>query len=244
MSAFLPRSWVGNRSRHLPEARDRFSDKEKSGALAISTDRGRRSPKAGDQAHSPARVASAVRSGRRNRVVERAKRGSGWHSAAGASGKRRLVWHRPVGSRRGRPRGRHRGICARGDHLCASRPASQPRSGGGGAIPNRFTSSRRDLYPVRVPTPLERFADWMAVGFSGGVRVRVLEDGTATVRGRTPGPPPERILSLVQDLAPPGPGTVDLRHNGRGRWTIQGSGALADARFQQRLRNMLGNHVA
>lgn len=84
----------------------------------------------------------------------------------------------------------------------------------------------------------------MAVGFSGGVRVRVLEDGTALVRGRTLGATPERLLSLVQELAPPGPGTVDLRHNGRGRWAIQGSGALADARFQQRLRNMLGNHVS
>lgn len=83
----------------------------------------------------------------------------------------------------------------------------------------------------------------MAVSLGGGLRVRVLADGSAVVRGRTLGPPPERILGVVRELAPPGPGTVDLRHDGRGRWTIRGRGALADPRFEQRLRNVLGSRA-
>ena len=88
---------------------------------------------------------------------------------------------------------------------------------------------------------LERTSDWLAVTLGGGVRVRVFEDGRGTVHGRTPGPPPERILRLVLELAPDRAGTVDVRHDGRGRWTIRGGGALADPRLEQRLRNVLGN---
>lgn len=85
--------------------------------------------------------------------------------------------------------------------------------------------------------------DALAVLLLGGVRVRVQErEGQleARVRGRTPGPTPERIRREVLELAP-GPGAVHLQHDGAGRWRIRGAGALADPRFLQRLRNVLGN---
>jgi hypothetical protein len=87
---------------------------------------------------------------------------------------------------------------------------------------------------------LQRWLDRFAVSRHGGVRVRILPDGTGVVLGRTPGPTPERILSEVRDLAP-GAGVVDvIRTNGRLR--VIGSGALANPAFLQRLRNVLGNY--
>lgn len=90
-------------------------------------------------------------------------------------------------------------------------------------------------------TRLQDTADWLAVTLWGGVRVRLSEDGTSTVRGRTAGPPPERILGIVRELAEDRAGTVDVRHDGRGHWRVRGGGELADPRFEQRLRNVLGN---
>ena len=93
-------------------------------------------------------------------------------------------------------------------------------------------------------TPLQRLADRLALALRGGVRVRVLAvepRPRGVVRGRTPGPPPARILREVLDLRPPGPGTLDLHHDGRGRWKVRARGGLADPRFVQRVRNVLGN---
>jgi len=93
---------------------------------------------------------------------------------------------------------------------------------------------------VSGPTFFQDIADRIAVA-GGGVRVRVLDGGAeGVVRGRTPGPPPERILKLVLELGPAAAGTVDLR-NESGRWRIRASDALGGDRFEQRLRNVLGN---
>ena len=97
---------------------------------------------------------------------------------------------------------------------------------------------------MAAPTLLQRVADSLAVTMSGGVRVRVLADGSGVVRGRTTGPPPERLLRTVLELEPQGPGTVDLVSQTRGRWRASASGALAEPRFQQRRRNVLGNALA
>lgn len=94
------------------------------------------------------------------------------------------------------------------------------------------------------PTLVQDVADRLAVALHGGVRVRVLEDGGGVVRGRTAGPPPARLLRAILDLAPAGAGTIDLRHDGRGRWHVRARGELASPRFEQRLRNLLGNALA
>jgi hypothetical protein len=82
----------------------------------------------------------------------------------------------------------------------------------------------------------------LAVGWHGGVRVRILEgvpEPCGVVRGRTPGPPPDRLLQIVLDLKPAGAGTVDLIHDGRNNWQVRATGALAEPGFRQRLRNVL-----
>ncbi len=85
-----------------------------------------------------------------------------------------------------------------------------------------------------------RLCDRAAVRRSGGVRVRVLPSGGGVVGGRTPGPPPERLVALVLELTS-GAGTVDLRNEGH-RWHVRAliDGAR-DPRLEQRLRNVLGN---
>jgi hypothetical protein len=93
---------------------------------------------------------------------------------------------------------------------------------------------------VSEPTFFQDIADRIAVA-GGNVRVRIFPGGAeGVVRGRTPGPPPERILKLVLELGPGGAGTVDLRNEG-GRWRIRASEELGGDRFEQRLRNVLGN---
>jgi hypothetical protein len=97
-----------------------------------------------------------------------------------------------------------------------------------------------------VPAPgfLERFLDKVAVAWTGGVRIRVHSEGDrllGTALGRTPGPPPERIVRIVLELAPQGPGTIDVVHHAQGHWMVRTRGELADPRLEQRLRNTLGN---
>jgi hypothetical protein len=75
------------------------------------------------------------------------------------------------------------------------------------------------------------------VAILGGMRVRVLASGEAIATGRTPGPPPPKLIAAVLDVRPPGEGVVHLWKEGR--WIVRGKGALADERFLQRLRNTL-----
>jgi hypothetical protein len=93
-------------------------------------------------------------------------------------------------------------------------------------------------------TFFQRIADRLALASHGGVRIRIVRSGgrlQGLVWGRTPGLPPQRILQEVLEIGPAGPGTIDLVHEERGSWTIRTSGELADPRFEQRLRNVLGN---
>ena len=93
------------------------------------------------------------------------------------------------------------------------------------------------------PTLLQRVMDRCATAVLGGVRVRILVAGDVpqgVVIGRIEGPTPRRLLDTVCGIRPPGAGVVHLwRENGR--WIVRGKGALDDPRFEQRLRNMLGN---
>jgi hypothetical protein len=93
---------------------------------------------------------------------------------------------------------------------------------------------------VSESTFFQEIADRLAV-VGGGMRVRIFVGGAeGVVRGRTQGPPPEKILKLVLELGPGAAGTVDLR-NDNGRWRIHASEELGGDRFEQRLRNVLGN---
>jgi len=61
-------------------------------------------------------------------------------------------------------------------------------------------------------TFFQDIADRLAVA-GGGMRVRIFDGGAEGIaRGRTPGPPPERVLKLVLELGPGCAGTVDLRN--------------------------------
>ncbi len=96
---------------------------------------------------------------------------------------------------------------------------------------------------MSAPGFLENLADRAAISWTRGVRIRVWREGErlkGRALGRTPGPPPERIVGMVLDLAPQGAGTIDLVHEARGSWTVRTGGALADPRLEQRLRNVLG----
>ena len=76
---------------------------------------------------------------------------------------------------------------------------------------------------------------------SGGARVRVTGQGQAVVRGRIVAKlTPERVRRAVLDVGPPGAGTLDVVPYGRG-FRVRARGALADPRFLQRVRNVLGN---
>jgi hypothetical protein len=81
--------------------------------------------------------------------------------------------------------------------------------------------------------------DKLAVALHGGVRVRVDGEGGAVVLGKTSGPPPSRIRSLVLELAD-GPGTVDVVNEGNG-FRVTVSASAGGERLAQRLRNVLGN---
>jgi len=97
---------------------------------------------------------------------------------------------------------------------------------------------------VSGPGLLQRLADKAAVAWTHGVRIRLYLDGTrlkGTTLGRTPGPPPERILRILLELEPRGEGTVDLVHEERGSWRIRMQGSLADPSLEQRLRNTLAS---
>lgn len=94
------------------------------------------------------------------------------------------------------------------------------------------------------PSFWSKLADKAAIALSGGVRVRVWLEGTRLVGsaiGRTPGPPPDRLVKIVLELEPRNEGTVDLVHEPRGSWRVSTRGALADPRLEQRIRNVLGN---
>ena len=88
-----------------------------------------------------------------------------------------------------------------------------------------------------------RWFDKLAVQFSGGVRLRLQAPGGAArdeVFGEMPGPPPDRILRMMRDIAPDAVGVVHLNQQG-GRLAIQSRGrGFADG-FEQRLRNVLVN---
>jgi hypothetical protein len=81
--------------------------------------------------------------------------------------------------------------------------------------------------------------DKLAVMMHGGVRVRVDAEGGAIVLGKTAGPPPMKIRSLVLELAD-GPGTVDVVNDGK-RLRVTVSASAGGERLAQRLRNVLGN---
>jgi hypothetical protein len=81
--------------------------------------------------------------------------------------------------------------------------------------------------------------DKLAVALHGGVRVRVDGEGGAVVLGKTAGPPPARIRSLVLELAE-GPGTVDVVNDGQ-RLRVTASASAGGERLAQRIRNVLGN---
>lgn len=87
----------------------------------------------------------------------------------------------------------------------------------------------------------EGWRDGWAVMLSGGSRVRVTGQGEAVARGRTVAKlTPERVRRAVLDVGPPGSGTLDVVPYGSG-FRVRGAGALADPRFLQRVRNVLGN---
>ncbi|MEZ0229745.1 MAG: hypothetical protein ACAI25_14050 [Planctomycetota bacterium] len=82
--------------------------------------------------------------------------------------------------------------------------------------------------------------DRLYVAVAGGVRIRIA-DGKISVVGKVDGPPPQRLVSIVEDLARGADGLVHLDRDGRGHWKIATRGELSSAGFDQRLRNVLGN---
>lgn len=96
------------------------------------------------------------------------------------------------------------------------------------------------------PGFFENLADRWYLFWNSGVRVRVSRaDGglQAHACGRLTGVPAERLRRTVLDHQPPGPGVVDFKHDRASGWRIRGHGALADAEFLQRLRNVVVNEI-